>query len=241
MTTYVNPSFQLSKMTDGKDNCTSHRLQQKLERHFGNLITMQPQQGQGMSNLIHCSAISTPESIGAATRIKADMLSATVAYLINVAHICDESQILRKQISDITISDDEYPAHEEVSQSNYGVMLPSPLKLFMCWKLDDSAFESASDSTSVTIGKLRKCLSLAECIVSVSKNKFTSFHLGLVLQMVWFFVCSTFQISSTQKSCGYTWGLYLVVKMVGDISQFTICVVRFHMSDFTLPSRAHWM
>jgi hypothetical protein len=70
----------------------------RLEKHFGNLITMQPQQGQGMSNLIHSSTISTPESIGAATRIKADMLSATVEDLINVAHICDESQILRKQV-----------------------------------------------------------------------------------------------------------------------------------------------
>jgi hypothetical protein len=75
MTTYFNPSFQLSKMTDGKDNCTSHRLQQKLERHFGNLITMQPQQGQGMSNLIHSSTISTPESIGAATRITTQMVN----------------------------------------------------------------------------------------------------------------------------------------------------------------------
>ena len=53
----------------------------------------------------------------------------------------------------------------------------------MCWLLDDSAFESANDSTSVPIGKLRKCLSLAECIVSVSKNKFTSFHLGFALQI----------------------------------------------------------
>jgi hypothetical protein len=35
---------------------------------------------------------------------------------------------------------------------------------------------------------------------------------------------------STQKSCGYTWGLYLVIMMVGDISQFTICVARFLIS-----------
>jgi hypothetical protein len=55
-----------------------------------------------MSNLIHSSTISTPESIGAATRIKADMLSATVEDLINVAHICDESQILRKRFPIVT-------------------------------------------------------------------------------------------------------------------------------------------
>ena len=67
-----------------------------------------------MSNLINSSAISTPEAIGAATLIKADMHSATVHDLSNVAHICDESQILhaaagilRRQIIDINISDYE--------------------------------------------------------------------------------------------------------------------------------------
>jgi hypothetical protein len=119
-----------------------------------------------VSNLIHSSAISTSEAIGAATRIKADMNSATVHDLSNVTHICDESKILlaaagilRRQISDITISDDEYLAPEEVSISNSGAKLPSSLKIFTCWLLDDSAFESANDSTSVPIGKLRKCLS----------------------------------------------------------------------------------
>jgi hypothetical protein len=132
------------------------------------------------------------------------MHSATVHDLSNVAHICDESQILhaaagilRRQISDITIYDYEYPAPEEVSISNSSAKIPFSLKIFMCWLLDDSAFESANDSTSVPIGKLRKCLSLAECIVSVSKKKNTSFHLGLALQMFWFFVCSTFHRSST--------------------------------------------
>ena len=39
-----------------------------------------------MSNLINSSAISTPEAFGAATRIKADMHSATVHDLSNVVH-----------------------------------------------------------------------------------------------------------------------------------------------------------
>jgi hypothetical protein len=207
------------------------------------LITIPPQQGQGVSNLIYTSAISTPEAIGAVTRIKANMHSATVHDLSHVAHICYESQmlhaaagILRRQISDITFLDDEYPAPEELSISNSGAKLPSSLNIFICWLRDDSAFESANDSTSVPIRKLRKCLSLAECIVSVSKNKFTSFNLGLALQMFWFFVCSTFHRCNTQKSCGYTWGLYLVVMMVGDISQFTICVARYLISRQILPS-----
>ena len=151
--------------SDRKESCTSHILEQKLERHFGDLTTIdvQPQQGQGMPNLIYSSAISTPEAIGAATRIKADMHSATVQDLSNVAHICDESQILhaaggilRRQINDITISDDEYLALEEVSISNFNDNLPSAFKIFMCWLLDDSAFKSANDSTSVPTGKRRK-------------------------------------------------------------------------------------
>ena len=48
---------------------------------------MQKEQGQGVSNLIYSSAISTPEAIGAVTRIKADMHSATVHDLSNVAHV----------------------------------------------------------------------------------------------------------------------------------------------------------
>jgi hypothetical protein len=66
----------------------------------------------GYSNLINSNAISTPEAIGAATRIKADMDSKTVHDLSSAAHISHESQvlhaaacILRMQISDITIPD----------------------------------------------------------------------------------------------------------------------------------------
>ena len=47
--------------SDRKEICTSHRLQQKLERHFGDLITIQPQQDQGVSNLIYSSTISNSE------------------------------------------------------------------------------------------------------------------------------------------------------------------------------------
>jgi hypothetical protein len=67
-----------------------------------------------------------------------------------------------------------------VSILNCDAKIPSSLNTFM---LDDSAFESANDNTPVPIGKLRKCLSLAKCILSVSKNIFTSFNLVVVLQV----------------------------------------------------------
>jgi hypothetical protein len=63
------------------------------------------------------------------------MHSTTVHDLSNVVLKWDESKILhaaagilRRQISDIIISDDEYPAPEEVSISNSGAKLPSSKK-----------------------------------------------------------------------------------------------------------------
>jgi hypothetical protein len=52
-------------------------------------MRVQPQQDQWVSNFINSSVISISETIGAATRIKADMHSATVHDLSNVAHVCD--------------------------------------------------------------------------------------------------------------------------------------------------------
>jgi hypothetical protein len=57
------------------------------------------------------------------------------------------------------------------------------LKIFMCWLLDDSVFESANDSTSVPIGKLRKCLSLAECLKPCSQQIQPRLHTDLPLQL----------------------------------------------------------
>ena len=128
------------------------------------------------------------------------MHSATVHDLSNVAHICDESQILhaaagilRKEIIDITISDDEYPAPEKFSISNYGAKLHSSWKYSCvgCWMI--------LSSSQQTIALL------------FQQENFENVYLQ-------------------RKTCGYTWGLYLVVVMVGDISQFTICVARFLIS-----------
>ena len=106
--------------------------------------------------------------------------------------------------------------HMKRSQYQSSVLSFLLLWKYSCvWLLDDSAFESTNDSTSVPIGKFRKCLSLAECIVSHCKQKkIYFFPFGAPLQLFWFFVCSAFHRCSKQKSCGYTWGLYLVVKMV---------------------------
>jgi hypothetical protein len=65
-------------------------------------------------NLIDSSAISTPEALGAATRIKADMHSATVHDLINVVH-----EYVMKFVSDL----------RQIGGFLWVLRFPSPIKL----------------------------------------------------------------------------------------------------------------
>ena len=60
--------------------------------------------------------------------------------------------------------------------------MPSSLLKFISWLLDDIAYNQAY-SQEVAPDKLRKCLAIVESIVSVAKNSFTPFHLGLSLQV----------------------------------------------------------
>jgi hypothetical protein len=46
---------------DGKESDTSHKLQQKLERHFGDLITIQPQEEGSLTSEFN---IETSSGVG---------------------------------------------------------------------------------------------------------------------------------------------------------------------------------
>jgi hypothetical protein len=60
---------------DMREIYTTYRLQQKLEKHFGDAIVIQCQQGQSMSNIVYSSSICLSEAIDKANRLKADMKS----------------------------------------------------------------------------------------------------------------------------------------------------------------------
>jgi hypothetical protein len=49
--------------------------------------------------------------------------------------------------------------------------------------LDDVAYDTVNKDHTIPPEKLRKCMALAETIVSINKNSFTPFTLGLALQM----------------------------------------------------------
>jgi hypothetical protein len=61
------------------DTYPSAKLQAKLLGHFGDRITIQPQRGQGMSNIMRCfysfSPVST--SVNNSLRIHYDMINST--------------------------------------------------------------------------------------------------------------------------------------------------------------------
>ena len=189
--TYLLELFSSHLPPDVKDKYTTYRLKKKLQKHFGDSIVIQSQQGQGMSNIVYSSSISLSEAIETVNRLKADMKSVEIHDLSNAREPgYDEEQILhaaagilRRRISEVVLSSDEYPSPKDASMSYSLENIPSSLKSFLFSLLNDGAYEAATKDYSVPIEKLRKCIALAECIVSVSRNSFTPFHLGLALQM----------------------------------------------------------
>jgi hypothetical protein len=54
---------------------------------------------------------------------------------------------------------------------------------FLSWLVDDNCFHIESDYNALSHDKARKCIAVAEMIISLHKNSFTKFNLGLVLQL----------------------------------------------------------
>jgi hypothetical protein len=54
---------------------------------------------------------------------------------------------------------------------------------FLSWLVDGNCFHIESDYNALSHDKARKCIAVAEMIISLHKNNFTPFNLGLVLQL----------------------------------------------------------
>jgi hypothetical protein len=54
---------------------------------------------------------------------------------------------------------------------------------FLSWLVDDNCFHIESDYNALSHDKARKCIAVAEMIISLHKNNFTPFNLGLTLQL----------------------------------------------------------
>ncbi|CAC5423646.1 unnamed protein product [Mytilus coruscus] len=91
--------------------------------------------------------------------------------------------ILRKQIVDLVIQDETYSSPGDTSLSQSPKIMPPVLKTFLCWLRSGDAYETVNYDNELSSEKLRKYLALAETIVSINRNSFMPFNLGLVLQM----------------------------------------------------------
>ena len=90
----------------------------------------------------------------------------------------DAAKVLRGSLHAVEISKDFYPSPHSLLQ-----FIPPSLMTFLSWLVDDNCFHIESDYNALSHDKARKCIAVAEMIISLHKNSFTKFNLGLVLQL----------------------------------------------------------
>jgi hypothetical protein len=60
------------------DKYTTYTLQNRLLNHYSDSTVIQPQQGQGKSNIVFSSSISIGDAIKAASKLKSDLKIAQI-------------------------------------------------------------------------------------------------------------------------------------------------------------------
>jgi hypothetical protein len=77
------------------DKYTTYKLQNRLLNHYSDSIVIQPQQGQGKSNIVFSSSISIGDAIKAASKLKSDLKIAQIDFEISdTKDTLSEEQIL---------------------------------------------------------------------------------------------------------------------------------------------------
>jgi hypothetical protein len=77
------------------DKHTTYKLQNRLLNHYSDSIVIQPQQGQGKSNIVFSSSISIGDAIKAASKLKSDLKIAQIDLEISdTKDTLSEEQIL---------------------------------------------------------------------------------------------------------------------------------------------------
>ena len=122
---------------------TSAKLQRRLEKHYGDSIVIQTQQGQGRSNIVYSSTISVSEAILAASHLKSELrLSEFEAEMaepkLNEEQILHAAaSILRSKIQSVDITNEIYPNPSDVSLAQSTQNIPVALIKLLSWLIDD--------------------------------------------------------------------------------------------------------
>ena len=95
----------------------------------------------------------------------------------------DAAKVLRGSLHAVEISKDLYPSTSDLSHHRSLQFIPPSLMTFLSWLVDGNCFHIESDYNALSHDKARKCIAVAEMIISLHKNNFTPFNLGLVLQL----------------------------------------------------------
>ena len=161
------------------------KLQTRLQNHYGDVI--ESQKGQGQSNIVCSSSISVADAIRAVSKLKADLkVSEVEASFVDVPDmqedqiIHDATNVLRGYLHAVEISKDFYPSQSDLSHHRSLQFIPPSLMTFLSWLVDDNCFHIESDYNALSHDKARKCIAVAEMIISLHKNNFTPFNLGFV-------------------------------------------------------------
>ena len=144
-----------------------------------------------MSNLVFSVELSLGDAIAAAGKYKSKFKASELEndFQVDVEGVSDEKflhsavGILRRNIEKLKISVEDYPSANDISIAASMDKLPQSLVRFLCWLIDAKSFESATEPYTMPTDKIRKALSITDSIVSVSKQLFTPFHLGLAVQL----------------------------------------------------------
>ena len=153
------------------DKYTKYKLQNRLLNHYSDSIVIQPQQGQGKSNIVFSSSISIGDAIKAASKLKSDLKIARIDLDISDTKdtLCEEqilhsaANILRWDIHSLDINNDCYPTSSECSLPiSIQSMRPPALTKFICLLIDEKSFLAFSNQNQMPIEKMQKYMSLTE-------------------------------------------------------------------------------
>ena len=166
------------------------KLQTRLQNHYGDTIVIESQKGQSQSNIVFSSSISVADAIRAASKLKTDLkFSEVEASFVDVPDmqedqiLHDAAKVLRGSLNTVEISKDFSPSPSDRSHHRSLQFIPPSLMTFLSWLVDDNCFHIESDYNALSHDKARKCIAVAEMIISLHKNNFTPFNLGLALQL----------------------------------------------------------
>ena len=170
---------------------TTSKLQQKVLNYFGNAVIVEKQRGQGKSNTVFSSSISVSEAIHAANNLKAELKFTELEtsfentqskHLDEEQTLHDAATILCSSLQSLEMSNEYYPLPSEISITESCKFIPHCLHYLIVWLINYSCFYQENNYEWISNDILRKCISIAECVISLHKKQFTPFSVGLALQ-----------------------------------------------------------